>query len=383
MSVPNQETIGPVDAPQTAAEAVALRASSAGEDSGLSHCSALIVDSAPSRFQLLRQNLRELGLTKIYFAPGEVEANELFVTINPDLLILNKDGLSHEELESIAGTVVPRPAPKRPPVLFVSSDPNLAENPDALANLFEGCVVDFLGSGYGAAQLQFRVQNLLRIRDMVSRLQRQQDWLEQAVMARTQSLLRARREVLERLAYVTHVHDDGTGEHTRKVGYFAARTAQAMNLDPVFVDAIASAALLHDVGKIGVPDSILQKPGPLTPEEFEVVKQHPRIGAEILADCSEPILQMAREIALTHHEKFDGTGYPNRLSRNDIPLSGRIVAVCDVYDALTRDRVYRAAMSAEEAIQYINEGSGTSFDPVVVEAFTSIYASLENGAFLS
>jgi putative two-component system response regulator len=347
------------------------------EANELSQCAVLIVDTEAARFQGVRKLLKNFGCAKVYFAPGPAEACELYTTLQPDLVILQVQGLAHQDLHSFVQVQAVQPIAKRSPILMVADEEGTMNNdPSAIADAFKDTVVDLLAPGSTPDELRLRIQNLLRVRGLVTRLHRQQEWLEQAVIARTRSLQGARREVLERLALAAQYRDDGTGDHTRRVGYLSARTAQAMNLEPAFVEAIGSAALLHDLGKIGLPDAILHKPGPLTVEEFEIVKQHPRIGAEILEGCVEPILQMAREIALAHHERFDGSGYPSNLVGTEIPLSGRIVAVCDVYDALTRDRVYRPAMPYEVALQMIVDGSGTEFDPEVVEAFCAISDAL-------
>jgi putative two-component system response regulator len=344
----------------------------------------LVVDCDPARFQLTRQQLHSLGCRKIFFAPGSAEAVELYVTLQPDLVILRPERLDRDCLDEFARAQAAQPAIGRAPILLSSAQvPGESVSPDLVgfdlnSDLYRDTVIDYISPDAGQEELSLRVRNLLRVRELVSRLRRQQEWLEQAVVARTRSLQSARRQVLDRLARVAQYRDDGTSDHTRRVGYLAARTAQAMNLEPGFVEMIASAALLHDLGKIGIPDAILHKPGPLSAEEFEVIKAHPQIGADILAGSTEPILQMAREIALSHHERWNGKGYPNGLAREAIPLPGRIVAVCDVYDALTKNRVYRPALDAKVAIQMIVDGRGSEFDPKVVDAFLSIADKLDD-----
>jgi putative two-component system response regulator len=183
----------------------------------------------------------------------------------------------------------------------------------------------------------------------------------------------AQLEILERLALAAEYRDDDTGAHTRRVGESAAAIATALGLPQDEVELIRRAAPLHDVGKIAVPDAILRKPGRLTPEEFDQIKEHTVKGAAMLSGRAFPLLDLAQQIALTHHERWDGQGYPNGLAGDHIPLPGRIVAVADVFDALTHDRVYKEAWPAEEALHEIQTQAGRQFDPDVVEAFLRGY----------
>jgi putative two-component system response regulator len=178
----------------------------------------------------------------------------------------------------------------------------------------------------------------------------------------------SRIEVLNRLAIAAEYRDDNTGEHTQRVGRGVAQIAAGLGLSDKEVSQIRLASPLHDIGKIGIPDSILLKPGKLTPEEWEVMKTHATIGANILSGSQSPLLQMAEEIALTHHERWDGTGYFDMKSE-EIPLSGRIVTIVDVYDALTHGRPYKMAWSVDKALDEIKKQIGKQFDPQVVEVF--------------
>ncbi|BCM91313.1 cyclic di-GMP phosphodiesterase [Abditibacteriota bacterium] len=196
--------------------------------------------------------------------------------------------------------------------------------------------------------------------------------LEAKVQERTQDLERAQIDTLQRLAIASEYRDDETGLHTKRVGVTAGRIAEMLNLPRTQVDLILRSAPLHDVGKIGITDAILLKPGKLTDEEFDTMRQHTVIGAKILSGSASPWLQMAEEIALTHHERWDGRGYPQRLAGENIALVGRIVAVADVFDALTHERPYKKAWPVEDAIAEIQQQSGKQFDPVVVAAFSSL-----------
>jgi putative two-component system response regulator len=182
----------------------------------------------------------------------------------------------------------------------------------------------------------------------------------------------ARLEDLKRLALVSEYRDDDTNRHTERVARTAQLLARALGLDGQVVEMIERAAPLHDVGKIGIPDSILLKPGKLTREEFEVIKTHPAIGGRILCESSFPILKMATEIAFTHHERWDGGGYPAGLHGEAIPIAGRIVAVADAFDAMTHARPYKRALPVDHAVAEILRCSGTQFDPQVVDAFATL-----------
>ena len=190
--------------------------------------------------------------------------------------------------------------------------------------------------------------------------------LEAMVQDRTRDLEAFQIEALTRLAVLGEFRDTDTGEHTVRVGDMAARLARSLGLDEDWVERLRLAARLHDIGKVGIPDTILLKPGPLTPAEFEIMKTHTTIGASILAGSASPLVQMAEEVALNHHERWDGTGYPNGRVSEEIPLTGRITTVADVFDALTSERPYKKAWPVEEAVRYIAQASGTQFDPTIV-----------------
>src|SRR4051794_24680115 len=198
--------------------------------------------------------------------------------------------------------------------------------------------------------------------------------LELHVAQRTADLEASRDELLRRLARAAEFRDDETAQHTERVGLLAHDLGGLLGVPEEPLELLRLAAPLHDVGKIGVADSVLYKRGPLDPEEWIAMQWHTHIGAQLLADSSSPVLQVGEEIALSHHERWDGSGYPFGLSGEEIPRCGRIVAVADVFDALTHDRPYKAAWSEEEAEAHIVGQSGSQFDPTVVEAFRELRA---------
>jgi putative two-component system response regulator len=197
-------------------------------------------------------------------------------------------------------------------------------------------------------------------------------WLETKVAERTRELEAARAETLQRLALAAEYRDDDTSQHTERVGETAARLGERLALAAEETHLLREAAPLHDVGKLAISDSILLKPGRLSEEEYEVMKTHTVLGARLLSGSRSPVLRMAAAIAATHHERWDGSGYPEGLRGEEIPLVGRIVAVADVFDALTHDRPYKAAWPTERAIAEIRRGAASQFDPAVVAAFLSL-----------
>ncbi len=189
-------------------------------------------------------------------------------------------------------------------------------------------------------------------------------------------LAKVRQEALMRLALAAEFKDGDTGTHIVRIGAYSALLARECGMDREYCRKIAFAAPMHDVGKIGVPDSILRKPGALTDDERQTMKRHCEIGRRILAGSGVPLLELAAEVAFTHHEKFDGTGYPSNLAGESIPLSGRLVALVDVFDALTMKRPFREAMPVEEAVKIVRAESGTHFDPFLVDGFLNVLDQL-------
>jgi cyclic di-GMP phosphodiesterase len=193
---------------------------------------------------------------------------------------------------------------------------------------------------------------------------------EQLAIAQQQAIeeLRAsRQETVERLTLAIEMHDAETGRHVSRMASTAAFLASRLGMDPEEVTLLRTAAPMHDVGKVATPDEILRKPGPLTPEEREEMQRHTTVGHEILSGSDSPLLQMAADVALTHHERWDGSGYPSGLAGEEIPIEGRIVAVADAFDAMLSDRSYRPALTVAEATKTIAAESGTHFDPEIVD----------------
>ena len=218
-------------------------------------------------------------------------------------------------------------------------------------------------------EILINVSNALERQRLRALSQQYERTLEARVSERTAEVRQREEEIIFRLLSTAACRDDETGEHIRRIGLYSSAVARTLGWEDLAVEDMRLAGAMHDIGKVGIPDNILKKPGRLTPEEFEIMKTHTEIGGKILGGSDAPMIRMAAGIARSHHEKWDGSGYPKALPGEAIPESCRIVAVADVYDALVNDRVYRPAMSEAASIAIMNEGKGQHFDPKILEAF--------------
>jgi putative two-component system response regulator len=328
----------------------------------------LVVDDRPENARLLDRLLRRWGHREVTTTTDSAEVAALVDASDFDLLLLDlhmppPDGFAVMEQihEHIAATV-------SLPVLVLTGD---ADDEIKRRALSSGAR-DFLTKPFDQQEVRLRVRNLLEIRRLQLQQRQTELELEARVAARTAELEEARLEVLERLATAGEFRDDETGEHARRVGCTAQQLADAIAMGPDAAYRICIAAPLHDIGKIAIPDALLLKAGRFTRSEHAVMQRHTSIGADMLAGTSSGLLALAREIALTHHERWDGGGYPNGLAGEEIPLAGRIVALADVFDALTHARPYKAAWTVEEAVEEIRRQGGEQFDPQLVAAFAEL-----------
>ena len=243
---------------------------------------------------------------------------------------------------------------------------------------FDLGATEFLLKPVDVPEYRSRVRNLLALRQAHNLLRDQATLLKHEVEKATASILEREKELIVRLSRAAEHRDPETGAHVLRMAHYSRVIAEKLGLTESYQTLILDAAPMHDIGKLGIPDAILLKPGKLTEDEMRIMRKHPKIGARILAGSGAPSIRLAEEIAMTHHEKFDGTGYPRGLSGYDIPLAGRIVGVADVFDALTSKRPYKHAWPAEEARSYIAERSGTHFCPQCVEAFLAGWEQVLN-----
>jgi putative two-component system response regulator len=283
---------------------------------------------------------------------------------DPDLVIVDYMMPAPDGIEFIQ-RLRADPAKAELPMLMVTAD----HEKEVRYRALESGANDFLTKPVDRIEFTSRVKNMLAIRRSHLALTDRAAWLADEVNKATAEIREREREAVFRLARAAEFRDPETGAHIQRMAHYSQLIAAGLGLDEAQQELILEAAPMHDVGKLGTPDMILLKPGKLTPEEFAVMKQHAVIGWEILRDSSAPTLQVAAEIAHTHHEKFDGSGYPRGLAGDQIPLFGRIVAVADVFDALTSARPYKPAWELDKAWTFIAEGRGSHFDPQCVDAF--------------
>ena len=214
------------------------------------------------------------------------------------------------------------------------------------------------------------------------RLERESAVLEGLVRERTAELREAQFEIVRRLAQAAESRDEETGQHIERISRMCGQLARAAGLSDAEAELIGEASALHDLGKIGIPDAVLLKPGKLDPDEWDIMRKHPTIGAKMLENSASPLMQRAETIALTHHERWNGSGYPNGLAGTDIPLEGRICAVCDVFDALLSPRCYKPAWALEDVLAELERQRGEQFDPELVDVFLTLVPQLYRELFV-
>ena len=248
------------------------------------------------------------------------------------------------------------------PVIVVTAD----ANKEVMRKALEKGAIDYLTKPLDREEVLLRVRNIAQSKFQYKQLRLKSESLEKNIHDRELELDIARIEILERLAQIAEYRDDESKEHTKRVGDISALIAKDCGMSESMVRIMRKAAPLHDLGKVGIPESILLKPGKLCDDEFEIVKSHTTLGAEFLSGSEHRLLNVARDIALCHHERFDGTGYPNKLSGQNIPLEARIASVADVFDTLTHVRPYRSSWPLDQAIAELRDKAGTQFDPELV-----------------
>ena len=324
----------------------------------------LIVEDEEQNVRLLERILTDAGYTDVRATTDPFLVPELYDLFRPDLVLLDlrmpgRDGFG--VLEDLAARTTHE---RYLPVLILTGDTSAGVKVRALALGAK----DFLAKPFDVDEVLLRIRNLLETRSLYRELEQQNTELERRVLERTRALAQTEIEVLERLAAAAEFRDDDTGQHTQRVGELAARLGAAVGLPEEQVVLLRRAAPLHDVGKIGIPDRLLLKPGKLTPAEFDIMKTHTLVGARLLSGGRSALVMMAERIARSHHERWDGQGYPDGLAAEQIPIEARIVSVVDVIDALSHSRPYREAWPVERVLALIRAGRGTHFDPILTDA---------------
>ncbi len=317
----------------------------------------LIVDDEPTNIKalaaVLGKNFRILVATNGHEAMDLIFANHLEL----DLILLDilMPGVSGYD---VCARIRSYPETSKIPIIFITAKTTADEEAQGL----DMGAVDYIGKPFHPSIVRARVRTQID-------LKKHKDHLDDLVASRTMDLVKTRKDIVHRLAKASETRDNETGLHITRLSHLCAMLGKAHGMSLIQSETLSTASLMHDIGKIGIPDAILLKPGKHTPEERKIMQTHTSLGGEILSNPDSPLLVMARDIALTHHEQWNGEGYPLGLAGKDISLEGRITSVCDVFDALTSVRPYKKAWSVDEACNFLIEKRGTMFDPSLVDLF--------------
>ncbi len=318
--------------------------------------SILVVDDTPENIDLLSEILCDDYRIRVATS-GEKALKIIYSDDPPELILLDimMPGLSGLE---ICRRLKANPDRRSIPVIFVTAMSSVEDERIGL----ETGAVDYITKPISPPIVKARVRTHLALYD-------QSRELERMVRQRTHELITTRQQIIRRLGRAAEFKDNETGNHVLRMSHYARLVAEQYGLGIEATTILFNTAPMHDIGKIGIPDAILLKPGKLTPDEWKIMHQHPIMGAEIIGKHENDLLETARIIALTHHEKWDGSGYPQGLKGEGIPLEGRIVAIADVFDALVSERPYKKPIPLDEALAYMEGQAGSHFDPGLIDAF--------------
>lgn len=326
----------------------------------------LVVDDESGIRRLLGMELRAAGYDDVTLCSDPRKVVELYRKHRYELILLD---LRMPEMDGyqVMSALKEIETDGYLPVLVITAGPE-----EKMKALRSGAK-DFITKPFERPELLTRVKNLLEVRLLYRKLRDYSGDLEYKVQERTARLTGSYHETLRTMTRAAEYRDDNTGAHVRRISFYSRELAERLGMDGEFCERIFHASPMHDIGKIGIPDSILMKKGPLTPRQWDVMRTHAMIGARMLMDGESPYLKMGAQIAAAHHERWDGTGYPNQLKGEETPLAARIMAICDVYDALRSARPYKPAFEHDKAVKIIIKGDNRTkprhFDPAVLDAF--------------
>lgn len=324
----------------------------------------LIVDDNPANVALLEAVLEEEDYSNIYSTTDPTQVMPLCREHDFDLVLLDirMPGLSGIDVLKQLEKII---LDDFLPVIVLTAQTDQDTRQQALA----AGAKDFLTKPFKDWEVLLRIENTLNTRMFYTRQVLRADLMESEVLKRTKEIRETQFEIVQRLGAAGELRDNETGAHVKRMSHVCQLLAEKRGLGTEFSELLLYASTMHDVGKIGIPDSILLKPGKLSREEWDVMKQHPKIGAKIIGDHDSKLITLARETALYHHEKWDGSGYPHGLVGDAIPIAARIAAISDVFDALTSERPYKQAWPVDKAVAILKEESGQHFEPLMVELF--------------
>ena len=326
----------------------------------------LVVDDQPANVTLIEKILEIDGYLNVISTTDPTQVESIYMEQNSDLILLDlnmpiMDG--YQVLEKIREV-----DPDYPPIIVLTAQ----SDRDSRIKALDLGARDFLAKPFDRVELMTRIRNMLEVRIMAKAMKNQNKILDGMVKDRTQELNDTRLEVIRRLGRAAEYRDDMTGFHIIRMSRYSQLLGLAAGMSEVEAEVLLNASPMHDIGKIGIPDKVLLKPGKLDAEEWKTMQTHVDIGVEILSGSSSMLMDMAAEVAQNHHEKWDGSGYPRAIAGENIPLTGRVVAVADVFDALITERPYKKAWPVEEAVEYLKEQSGKHFEPKLIDLFIAI-----------
>jgi len=331
----------------------------------------LVVDDKEQNIKLIEMMLKYAGYNNVQSTMEPRQVKELYLNNNFDLILLD---IRMPHLDGFQVMQQLRDCLKDDylPILVLTAQNDMQTRLQAL----ESGAKDFVTKPFDRVEVLNRIDNLLEVRALYNERKNMADVMEKKFLTRTRELHDTRLKIIQRLGRAGEYRDNETGMHVIRMSKSSQKLALAAGLGESYAELILNASPMHDVGKIGIADSILLKPGKLDKDEFDTMKTHAQIGADIIGNDSSDLMKMARSIAITHHEKWDGSGYPNGLKGEETPIEGRISAICDVFDALTSVRPYKKAWPVEKALSLINSESGKHFDPDLVPLFNEIFPDI-------